>query len=114
MVRWLAVILIVGSTFPALADKPRRGLSTYAEDESQVRDISKRPSKVKTFVETEEQPPEEFEFPWKHLAGVLLCFAVAAPFAFRLYRNVNDEIAASKEGLARPRRRLSTERADQA
>jgi hypothetical protein len=114
MNRWLplAALCAVLLAPDASADKLRGKLPAYTEDTTEVRDLNKRPSKVKPFVESEEQPPEHFEFPWKHVLGTLLCFALAAPFAWRLFRNVNDEIAASKDNQqpVRVRRKLTSER----
>jgi hypothetical protein len=117
MKRWVfaTIVALVVAAPLAFADKPRRGLQKYEEDTSEVKDLSKKPSKVKTWVEIEEEPDSEFKFPWIQLGGALLCFALAAPFAWRLYRNVNDEIASTKDekdlGAApRVRRKLTGER----
>ncbi|MDX2011695.1 MAG: hypothetical protein SFW67_15955 [Myxococcaceae bacterium] len=114
MTRWIALAgLFVALAAPeAAADKLRGRLPTYSEDTTEVRDLNKRPSKVKEFTETDEQPPESFQFPWKQLLGTLLCFALAAPFAWRLFRNVNDEIASAKDNQqpVRVRRKLTSER----
>lgn len=116
MKRWLvASIASLALAAPlAFADKPRRGLQKYEEDSGEVKDLNKKPSKVKTWVEAED-PEAEFKFPWIQLGGALLCFALAAPFAWKLYRNVNDEIASAKDekdlgGAPRVRRKLTGER----
>ncbi|MBE2249785.1 MAG: hypothetical protein IAE78_09570 [Myxococcus sp.] len=123
MTRWFApaLVALIGLAPVAFADKPRRGLQTFEQDSTEVKDVNKRPSKMKGWVEAEEEP--EFEFPWKQLLGALACFAIAAPFAYKLYQNVNGEIAASKEDKfgdpdvdarpaapARVRRKLTGER----
>jgi heat shock protein HslJ len=53
----------------AFADKPRRGLQKYEEDTTEVKDVNKRPSKVKSWVEAEEDAPIEFQFPWMQVGG---------------------------------------------
>lgn len=122
MSRALLIVLAVSAVSAPVAfgDKPRRGLQKYDDSSVEVRDINKRPSKVKAFVESEEQPPESFEFPWKHVLGVLACLAIAAPFAWRLYSNVNEEIASTKEDRepgapppVRVRRKLTGDRPSQ-
>ncbi|MCA3011097.1 MAG: hypothetical protein INH41_01720 [Myxococcaceae bacterium] len=107
----LSALLFVLSAPAVFADKPRGRLTTYTEDASEVRDLNRRPSKVKVYTEVEEQPAT-FEFPWKQVLGALLSFSLAAPFAWMLFRNVNDEIAASKEGQkpGRVRRKAPAER----
>ncbi len=79
----------------AFADKPRRGLQKFDDEATEVKDVTKRPSKMKGWVEAEDS--DEFDFPWKQVLGALVCFAIAAPFAWKLYANVNGEIAAAKE-----------------
>jgi len=97
MTRWLApafaTFIFVAPL--AFADRPRRGLQKFEDDATEVKDINKRPSKMKGWVETEETG--ELDFPWKQVLGALVCFAIAAPFAWKLYSNVNSEIAAAKE-----------------
>lgn len=115
MTRWIfaTIAALVLAAPLAFADKPRRGLQKYEDDSSEVKDLNKRPSKVKTWVESEENAPEEVTFPWIQIGGALLCFAIAAPFAWKLFANVNDEIAAAKEDAAAPvrvRRKLTGER----
>jgi hypothetical protein len=114
MTRWIALTGLCAVLLApvAFADKLRGKLPTYTEDTTEVRDLNKRPSKVKAYVETDEQPPEHFEFPWKPVLGTLLCFALAAPFAWKLFQNVNGEIAASKDNQqpVRVRRKLTSER----
>lgn len=104
------VVLLASGVF---ADKPRSRLQTFKEDTSEVRDLNRRPSKVKTWVETDE-PDAEFEFPWKQALGAIACFAIAAPFALRLYRHLNGEIAATKEEPpVRVRRKIPSSRPSQ-
>ncbi len=115
MTRWIfaTIAALVLAAPLAFADKPRRGLQKYEDDSSEVKDLNKKPSKVKTWVESEENAPEEVTFPWIQIGGALLCFAIAAPFAWKLFGNVNSEIAAAKEDAATPvrvRRKLSGER----
>jgi hypothetical protein len=90
----LAAFLFVAPL--AFADKPRRGLQKFDDEATEVKDVSKRPTKMKGWVETAESS-DEFDFPWKQVLGALVCFAIAAPFAWRLYSNVNAEIASAKE-----------------
>lgn len=101
MVRAALVLGCLLTSIDAFADRPRRGLQKYEEDTSEVRDLNRRPSKVRTWVESDE-PDETFEFPWKQVMGTLGCLALAAPFAFRYFKNVNGEIAAAKEDQAAP------------
>lgn len=116
MKRWFfaTIAALVVAAPLAFADKPRRGLQKYEEDTSEVKDLNKRPSKVKGWVEVEEAPDAEFKFPWMQLGGALLCFVIAAPFAWKLYQNVNEEIASTRSekdtGAPRVRRKLTGER----
>ncbi len=117
MTRWVFATLaaLVLAAPLAFADKPRRGLQKYEDDSTEVKDLSKKPSKVKSWVESEENAPEEFTFPWMQIGGALLCFAIAAPFAWKLYGNVNNEIASTKDekdngAPVRVRRKLTGER----
>lgn len=118
MIRWLLLALVTfGFTAPlAFADKPRRGLQKFDDEATEVRDLNRKPSKMKGWVE--EEDPEEFDFPWKQVLGALACFALAAPFAYKLYTNVNAEIASTKEEKEdkpppRVRRKLTGERPSQ-
>jgi hypothetical protein len=116
MIRWIALAgLVVVFTAPvASADKLRGGrLPAYSEDTTEVRDVNKRPSKVKQFAEVDEQPAETIEIPWKQMLGALLCFALAAPFGWKLYQNVTGEIAAARDNQGQPvrvRRKLTSDR----
>jgi hypothetical protein len=113
MRRWcaLAALILVHAAPAVYADRPRGRLTTYTEETAEVRDLNRRPSKVKVYTEVEEQP-STYEFPWKQVLGALLSFALAAPFAWLLFRNVNGEIAASKEGQqpGRVRRKAPADR----
>jgi hypothetical protein len=100
MTRWIVLAgLVVVFTAPvASADKLRGGrLPTYTEDTTEV----------------DEQPAETIELPWKQILGALLCFALAAPFGWKLYQNVTGEIAAAKDNQGQPvrvRRKLTSDR----
>lgn len=120
MTRWFLVTVaavVLASPF-AFADKPKRGLQKFDSENTEVKDVNKRPSRVGTWVEEPENQPMEWDFPWMAVGGTLLCFAIAAPFAWKLFRNVNDEIAAAKTepdqappaAPVRVRRKLTTER----
>ncbi len=101
----LGVAVLLGSA--AFADKPRRGLTTFAPSTDEVKDLNKRPSKVKGWVEEDPQGSTEFEFPWKQVGGALLCFAIAAPFGWKLYQSTTEEIASTKDQSGpRVRRKL--------
>ncbi len=116
MTRWLfAAIVASVLAAPALGDRPKRGLQKYDGETTETRDVNRRPSKVGVWVEDPDSQPQDWSFPWMPVLGTLLCFGIAAPFAWRLYRNVNDEIAANKTEPDQPppvrvRRKLTTER----
>jgi hypothetical protein len=98
MNRWLTAAFaafIVWAPSTTFADKPRQGLQTFDHETVEVKSVAKRPSKVRTWVETEEND-EAPAFPWKAVLGALACFATAAPFAWKFFNNVNEEIAATK------------------
>jgi hypothetical protein len=47
------------------------------------------------------------------MLGALLCFALAAPFGWKLYQNVTGEIAAARDNQGQPvrvRRKLTSDR----
>ncbi len=95
---------------PAFADRPRGRLSNFAPSTDEVKDLNKRPSKVKTWVEDDPQGSTDWEFPWKQVGGALLCFAIAAPFGWKLYQNTTEEIASTKDQSGpRVRRKIPRE-----
>jgi hypothetical protein len=118
MTRWpfLTAAALALASSAAFADGPRNRLQKFDAESTEVKDVTKRPSKVGTWVESPENQPVEWTFPWMGVLGTLLCLGVAAPFAWRLYRNVNDEIANTKSEPDAPpppvrvRRKLTTER----